>query len=71
LEIQVLACDRHKNVAGLNQLIGSQPTPLENWIFNDKTDKTNDKKHAQIPFHLIRPHTIKMNDSIRMDSTIT
>ena len=25
LEIQVLALDRHKHVAGLNQLMGSQP----------------------------------------------
>jgi hypothetical protein len=29
LEIQVLAWDRHKNVAGLNQLIVSQPSPLD------------------------------------------
>ena len=28
LEIQVLACDRHKNVEGLNRLMGSQPSPL-------------------------------------------
>jgi hypothetical protein len=32
LEIQALACDRHKNVVGLNQLMGSQPSPLDNWI---------------------------------------
>ena len=30
LEIQVLAWDRHKNVVGLNRLMGSQPSPLEN-----------------------------------------
>ena len=29
LEIQVLAWDRHKNVAGLNWLMGSQPWPLD------------------------------------------
>jgi len=28
LEIQVLASDRHKNVAGLNRLMGSQPPLL-------------------------------------------
>jgi hypothetical protein len=32
LEIQVLAWDRHKNVAGLNQLIVSQPSPLDKAI---------------------------------------
>jgi hypothetical protein len=37
LEIQVLACDRHKNVVGLNRLMGFNPTPLENWISNGNT----------------------------------
>jgi hypothetical protein len=37
LEIQVLAWDRHKNVAGLNWLIESQPFPLDSWIFNGNT----------------------------------
>ena len=31
LEIQVLAWDRHKYVAGLNQLMGSQRSNLDNW----------------------------------------
>ena len=36
LEIQVLAWDRHKNVAGLNRLKGSQPSsPVDNWITNN------------------------------------
>jgi hypothetical protein len=30
LEIQVLAWDRYKNVAGLNWLMESQPFPLDN-----------------------------------------
>ena len=30
LEIQVW--DKHNNVAGLNLLMGSQPSPLDNWI---------------------------------------
>ena len=38
LEILVLALDRHKNVAGLNRLMGSQPSPSDNWITNDNTD---------------------------------
>ena len=50
LEIQVLTWYRHKNVAGLNQLIGSKPSPLENWISNGNT-YTTDKKPAQIHFH--------------------
>jgi len=37
LEIQVLVWDGHKNVAGLNRLLGSQPSPLDNWISNGKT----------------------------------
>jgi hypothetical protein len=37
LEIQVLAWDRHKNVVELNQLMGSQPSPLDNWFSNSNT----------------------------------
>ena len=36
LEIQVLAWDKHNNVAGLNQLMGSLPSPHDNWISNRK-----------------------------------
>jgi hypothetical protein len=32
LEIQVFACDRNQTVAGLNQLMGAQLFPLDNWI---------------------------------------
>jgi len=32
LETYVLAWDRHKNMAGLNQLMGSQPFLSDNWI---------------------------------------
>ena len=34
LEIQVLVWDRLKEVAGLNWLMGYQPSPLDNWISN-------------------------------------
>jgi len=34
LEIQVLAGDRPKNVAGLNQLMGSKPWTSDNCISN-------------------------------------
>ena len=37
LEIQILSCDKHKNVAVLNWLMGSQLTLLDNWISNDNT----------------------------------
>ena len=57
LEIQVLTWNRHKNVVGLNGLMGFQPSPLGFPI--------------QTRFHSKRPHTItKMNDNINMDSTI-
>jgi hypothetical protein len=31
LKIQVLARNRHKNVTGLNLLMGFQPSSLDNW----------------------------------------
>ena len=37
LEIQVQAWDRCKNMAGLNWLMGSQPSPLVIWISNSNT----------------------------------
>jgi hypothetical protein len=37
METQVKVCDRHKNVAGSNQLMGSQPSTLDNWISNSNT----------------------------------
>jgi hypothetical protein len=46
LEIQtVLACDRYKNVAGLNWLMGSQPSHLDNWISQRQTIKENTQIH--------------------------
>jgi len=36
-EIQILAWDKHKSVAGLNRLIGFQPPFVVNWISNGKT----------------------------------
>jgi hypothetical protein len=38
LEIQVLASDRQKNAVGLNRLMGSEPSPLNNWICNGNTN---------------------------------
>ena len=37
LEIQVLVWDSHKHLAGLKQLMGSQPSSLDNWIANGNT----------------------------------
>jgi hypothetical protein len=34
LKTQVLAWDKHTNMAGLNRLKGSQPSPPDNWISN-------------------------------------
>ena len=39
----MLPWDRHKNLAGLNRLMGSQPSPLDNWISNSNI-WTNDKQ---------------------------
>ena len=36
---------RHRNVAALNRLMRSQPSPLNNWISN------RNNKSAQIRFH--------------------
>ena len=64
LEIQVLAWDRHKNVTGLNRLMGSQPSPLDKWISKRQCIY---KQHAPIRSHTTRPHTItKMNDNINI-----
>ena len=39
LEIHVLAWDRHKTVAGSNQLYGSQPSRLDKWISKGNINK--------------------------------
>jgi hypothetical protein len=61
-----------QNVAGLNSLMGFQPSPLDNGISNTNTYiiyKT-DKKNPHSRFHFKKPLAItKMN--INMDSTCT
>ena len=37
IAINVLACDRHKHVTGLNRLMGPQSSPLDYWISNENT----------------------------------
>jgi hypothetical protein len=37
LEIYILTWDRHKNGIGLNQLMESQHSPLDNLISNNNT----------------------------------
>ena len=37
LKLQVQPWDRHKNVAMLNRLMGSQPSPLDSWMSNGNT----------------------------------
>jgi hypothetical protein len=46
LVIQILAWDRHKNVAGLNSLMRSHPSPLDNWIYNSNTYINKGKKNC-------------------------
>jgi hypothetical protein len=65
LEIQMLAWDRHNNMAGLNLLKGSQSPTLEN--VNTYINK-RETKPAHICFHANRPHTItKLNDKKNID----
>ena len=65
LGIQVLPWVRHTIVAGLSLLMGSLPSPLDNWIFKAIHAYINDKNPAQIWFHSKRSHTLtKMNDNI-------
>jgi hypothetical protein len=45
LEIQILTWDSHRNVAELNMLMRSQPSPLDNWIYNGNTEINNDNKN--------------------------
>ena len=51
LATQVLDWYRHKNVAGLNQLIRSQPSPIDNWISMAIHIQTKDEKPLQIRFY--------------------
>jgi len=52
LEIQVLAWDRHKNVVGLNQLMGSQPSPLGVPSFGIKQQSLNQNYFSEVPFDM-------------------
>ena len=38
----------HTNMTGLNQLLWSKPSPLDNWIFNSNTYITNDNQIKQL-----------------------
>jgi len=50
LEIHVLPWDRHNNVVLLNQLMGCQPSALDNCIYNNITDIQAIKKPAQYQY---------------------
>ena len=55
-ENPVEAWDRHKDVVGLNWLMGLQPSPLDPWISNDNSYKNERKqKPAHILFYWKRP----------------
>ena len=56
LDIHILDWNMHENVAGLNQLMESQPSSLEIKAINIKTNDKK-KKPAQFRFHSKRPHT--------------
>ena len=67
LKLQVLAWDNHKNVAGLNRLMGSQLSPLDNLISNDNT-YINKRKSAQIGSYSKKDHRLsETNNNINMN----
>ena len=72
LEIQVMGWDRQKNVAVLSRLMGSQPSHLDNWIFNGNTYINKRLKNLhRFSSTQTRSHTIRtMNDDINMDIII-
>ena len=72
LEIQVMGWDRQKNVAVLSRLMGSQPSHLDNWIFNGNTYINKRLKNLNIfSSTQTRSHTTRtMNDDINMDIII-
>jgi hypothetical protein len=59
MEIHVLVWDRHKNVPGVNLLMGLQFI-LEYWISNGNTDINIPRKHEQICFTQ-KNHTLSQN----------
>ena len=71
--------DRHKNMVGLNWLMGLQHSPLDNWISNGNTytGKHNKRKKNctdSLPLKKTTYYicvTKKMNDNKNMDSTIS
>ena len=53
LEIQILAWDRHIHVAGLDQLMGYQPSTLDNWTSKENTYiPTNEEKCTENPLKM-------------------
>ena len=57
-------------MVGLNWLMGSQHSPLNNWISDGNTYKHNKrkKKKAQICFHSKRQHTTFVSPKIMIDN---
>jgi hypothetical protein len=66
----ISALDRHKNVAGLNRVMESQPSYLKkNWIFFGNTDiNKQEKSYTDFLPLLIYYHKNELN--ISMDSKI-
>jgi hypothetical protein len=78
-EIHFLGLDRHKNMVGLNWLMGLQHSPLDNWISNGNTYTGKHNKHKKnctdlLPLKKTTYYicvTKKMNDNKNMDITIS
>ena len=71
LEIRAMPCDRYTNVEGLNRLMGSQLSHLDNWISNGNTYKKQTIKNMQRFASTLKDHILsqQMKNNINMDST--
>ena len=57
-----MAWDRHSNGVGLNRLMGSQPSHIDNWIPQRQYSYKQTIKLARIWFQLIRLHNLAKNE---------
>jgi len=70
--IQVLAWDRQKNVAGLNQIMWSEHSSNDIWISNDSTCTNKrlkrDRREEGTLFYYLFLHKLHTNNDGRFDS---
>ena len=67
MEIKVLGLNRHKNVAGLNQLMGPQSSSVDNWI---STSITDINKQTKTCTHTLPLKKVKLHKNITFFSPL-